>query len=123
MGFFKKSEKRPRWEPVTCQAKDILFLIQECLNINVPSIDILFRFGGEVYKAGISSDYSDRLGYFDTFLFLDTQEFQSLEALCAGAQLGGQPFSGVIEPLEVLEVDEGDPRNMTYLDNLEKSRQ
>lgn len=109
-------KKRYRWKPLLCHTGDVIDLMRELERIDAPTLDLDFEYQGEMYQCGMSSDYEEERGFFDTLWYLDGQEFTSLDAFLDGAMIDGVRFSELDAPIALLkEWETGDPRGYTLL--------
>ncbi|WP_099203475.1 hypothetical protein [Miniphocaeibacter massiliensis] len=74
-----------------CKTSVILELMQQCVNINAPILNLVFKYNNIKYHINIPSDY-DGKEYFDTTFPLDNQEFSTLESFKENALLNMAKF-------------------------------
>ncbi|MFT8890187.1 hypothetical protein [Ethanoligenens sp.] len=113
MRFNKK--KKYKWEPVPCTVQTILDLLRQ----DIDTLELVIQYEGNDYNIGIASDYDARSKTFtDKVYYLNDREFSSFNAFCSSADMGGVPFERISETINVVEADEGNPRNLTIFENL-----
>ncbi|MFI3208959.1 MAG: hypothetical protein R3Y40_07470 [Eubacteriales bacterium] len=86
--FFKKKEVKPLY----CDAKAIIKLFEQDMEINALIDNLTFEYYGKLYKVGVISDIDDRGKCFDILYYLEKQEFKTLEEFIAEANINGIKF-------------------------------
>lgn len=120
MNLFRKKEKKSKWEPLICHIQDILSVMQECIDINAPLAEFTFQYEDVLHTIGISSDYSNKQGFFDIEYYLDDQTFSSYDELLTYGELALKPLFINNDAIAVLEEKYvGDPRNYKRLSRYE----
>lgn len=108
MSFGKK--KKYKWDPVSCTVQTILELLSQDNDV----LELVIQYHGDYYNIGIASDYNVRTKTFtDRVYYLNDREFSSFDTFCSSADIGGVPFKTISETVNVVEADEGNPRNLT----------
>ena len=93
------------WEPVCFDALDLLRLMEKAV-----MAEVVVRREKETHWIGVACEYDRKRQLFDAQKFyIDSQEFDSIEAFTAQAVLDGELFSTMSEPLVVIDTLEGDP--------------
>ncbi len=93
------------WEPVCFNALDILRLMEKAV-----MAEVVVRYDNKPHWIGVACEYDRKKQLFGAQKFyIDSQEFDSIEAFAAHAVLGGGLFSAMSEPLVVIDTLEGDP--------------
>lgn len=104
-----------KWPPLTCKPADLADLMAESIAEGAPVCNLIVACGGAEHRMGVSSDYSESRGFFDTGIYLDGEQYATVEEFCAKGRVDGVPFMEW-ETVNVLEeTDLGDPRNLTLL--------
>ena len=114
--FGRGGEKTFRWKPLRCMPGDIVELMRECERIEAPIVSLEVEYDGARQRVGMASDFEHGRGFFDTVWYVDDDEYPSLDAFLANATLGGQRFSDISEPVQVIrDLELGDPRGNVLL--------
>ena len=116
---FSEIFKKKSFSPLVCRPADMIDFFRECLKIDAPEASFEIEYENQVYPLGISSDYTSQNGFFDTKIYLDTQEFDTLEDFCRNARLQNQLFMSLETVTILRDLDYGDPRNNTLLEQRE----
>lgn len=111
--------KKKSFPPLVCRPADMIDFFQECLKINAPNASFEIEYKKQVYPLGIRSDYTQQKGFFDIKFYLDTQEFDTIENFCTNARLQNQLFINLETVTILRDLDYGDPRNNTLLEQRE----
>ena len=101
-GRRKNAKKR-----VVCPIPVILKMIQDMVDSGTGMCELVILFENEKHEVGVSSDYEDSRGFFDSIFFLDEQKFDTFEKFKSGAVLRGRLFSHRTDEVEVIEADRG----------------
>jgi len=117
MGLFGLKKKKG-WEPLKCNTSTIIELMKQCEDSGM--LEIIFSYNEKIFNVGISSDY-DNGRFFDTTYYIDDQQYLTLTEFCEKSTINGQLFIN-IDYIYILEADEGNPRNLTLLDEFEKRK-
>jgi len=111
--------KKKSFEPLECRPTDIIDFFQECLKIDAPDVSLEIEYENQIYALGISSNYTNQNGFFDTKIYLGEQIFDTIEDFCNGAKLQNQLFMN-FQTIKILrDLDYGDPRNNILLEKRE----
>ena len=104
MGLFGK-----KIEPLKCTIQDVLDLMDECIKIDAPCLDMTIKSATGKHSIGISSDF-EAGKYFDTLFFFDDNEYESIEQMVKDENLYNEEIILVLK-------EEGvpDPRDYTLL--------
>lgn len=112
MGFFHKKKK---WEPLRCRPGAVIQVMEECVRIDAPIMELVLEYENTTHKVGISSDYERGRGFFDLEYYFDDQIYFSMKEWKEKAHINGRKF-GELDAVWVLENEEGrDPRSIPLL--------
>jgi len=111
--------KKYRWEPVPCGVGTVINILEQSKD---STVQLVVRYHEEYYKIGVASDYNRQTrSFFDTVFYLNDQEYELLNAFRASATIDGMNIMDIHDSLEIVEADEGNPRNLTILNGLQNS--
>ena len=111
--------KKKSFAPLVCRPADVIDFFQECLKINAPQVSFEMQYKNQVYPLGISSDYTHQKGFFNIKIYLDMQEFDTIEDFCQNAGIQNQLFMHLETVTILRDLDNGDPRNHILLEKRE----
>ncbi|HSK69845.1 MAG TPA: hypothetical protein VLA21_11350 [Candidatus Limnocylindria bacterium] len=97
-------------QPLKCRLQDVHDLMQECVDIHAPILELTVQMESKSRKIGISSDMNRSGKYFDTLFFLDDKDYASLDEMFSAL---GYPPDMMVFVMKEEGVD--DPRDYTLL--------
>ena len=103
--LFRKREKDKK--RVFCPISVIVGIIQESVDNDAGSCELVVLFEGKEHSVGFTSDYNRQQGFFDPIFYLDEQEFDTFEKFTAQATLNGQLFASRTDYVVILDADKG----------------
>lgn len=110
----RHKKKQFSWEPVVADTATLIGLMKHF--IEVPILDITFNLFGTNHIAGMSSDYNKQEdNFYHSLYFLDQQEFSTLSLFCEKAQIDGQLLTEIEDLIEIIVVNEKNPRSYLVL--------
>lgn len=125
--FYKKASKSNNLQydtkknkkgPVFCHIETIFKAFDETISINAGMISLKVVCNGQEHNLGISSDYSPDKGFFDPLFYLDDQKYATFESFKDNALLESRPIKEYGDLIEVIKVDDGNPKNFIIFNNL-----
>lgn len=116
----RHKKKRFSWEPVVADTAALISLMKHFKEM--PILDITFNLCGTNHIAGMSSDYNKQEdSFYNSLYFLDQQEFSTFSMFCEKAEIDGQLLTGIENLIDIMEVNEKNPRNYLVLNEFTKS--
>lgn len=106
-------EKQYRWMPVVCNAVHVLFILKK----NAASgLKMTINYKGQRYSVGVLN-YSDSLynRHFDLVFHIGDQAFNTFNEFLEKARLGDAYLHRIDDTLEILEINEGNPKHYVLL--------
>lgn len=97
-------------QPLKCRWQDVYDLMQECIDINVPILELTIQIENKIHTIGISSDMTRSGEYFDITFFFDEREYTSMNDLFAAFGYSFDMIISVIKEENVVH-----PRDYTLL--------
>lgn len=117
--YNRKTNKKYRWKPVSCDVSTILALMEQCSN----GFQLVVSHNDKRYKMGIACDFDYRINkFFDCVFHIDNQGFYTLEEFKANAIMGGQLFVDIKDKIDVLEAEGGRPTIIKALNEIAKQQ-